>query len=162
MKCNSFFFFHFGACSDSEPLLLYCESQSSANKFKKMVLHFGKTCFCLIILPQKKTLQFTLFSVATSVFGVFFVKHQEKQNLDYGCFFISFRFGRTFFKRKKKKVLNKRQNDKKKEFAWQRTLLPQFSAWNHCFLLFGLWTFEKAVGSRASEIVHASSMTCGK
>jgi len=79
-----------------------------------MVLHFGKTCFCLIILPQKKTLQFTLFSVATSVFGVFFVKHQEKQNLDYGCFFISFRFGRTFFECKKKKVLNKRQNDKKK------------------------------------------------
>ena len=79
-----------------------------------MVLHFGKTCFCLIIFPKKKTLQFTLFFVAILVFGGFFVKHQEKKILIVDVF-LSFRFGRTFFWMQKEKVLNKRQNDKKKE-----------------------------------------------
>ena len=42
-----------------------------AKQIKKKVLHSGRTCLCLMTLPEKKG-YFTLFSLANSFFSVFF------------------------------------------------------------------------------------------
>jgi len=148
---NATLFFSFWSLLRFRTSSFVLQSQSSANKFKKMVLHFGKTCFCLIIFPKKKTLQFTLFFVATSVFGVFlvFLSSIKKKKFWLLMFFSVFVLGELFLNAKRKGPQQTSKWQKKELHGKEHFYLSSVHEIQRS-LLFGLL---RAVGSWPSEIV---------